>query len=165
MGEKHMLIRHAKAEDVPMLAEVEAACFPPAEAASEAAFRERVAAYGNHFWLMFEGRELIGFIDGMVTTVPDLWDEMYEDAALHDATGEWQMIFGLNTLPARRRQGYAARLIEALTEQARQERRRGVVLTCKEALLPYYEKFGFINEGISSSVHGNAVWYQMRLTF
>ena len=28
-----------------------------------------------------------------------------------------------------------------------------------------YEKFGFMNEGISESVHGGAVWYQMRLTF
>jgi hypothetical protein len=32
-------------------------------------------------------------------------------------------------------------------------------------MLDFYEKFGYRNEGISSSVHGDAVWYQMRLTF
>jgi hypothetical protein len=39
------------------------------------------------------------------------------------------------------------------------------VLTCKEAKLHYYAKFGFVNEGISSSEHGGAAWYQMRIRF
>ena len=39
------------------------------------------------------------FVDGFVTDTPDLTDEMYADASLHDAHGAWQMIFGVNTLP------------------------------------------------------------------
>jgi len=31
--------------------------------------------------------------------------------------------------------------------------------------MDYYAKFGFVNEGVSNSVHGGVVWYQMRLTF
>ncbi len=31
-------------------------------------------------------------------------------------------------------------------------------------LLPFYAKFGFVDEGVSASVHGNVVWHQMRLT-
>ena len=38
--------------------------------------------------------------------------------------------------------------------------RKGLVLTCKEALLPFYSEFGFQNEGVSQSVHGGAVWYE-----
>ena len=34
----------------------------------------------------------------------------------------------------------------------------------KDKLITYYSKFGFVNEGISESVHGNVTWYQMRLT-
>ena len=34
-----------------------------------------------------------------------------------------------------------------------------------EALVHYYAKFGFVNEGISGSTHGGVVWYQMRLKF
>ena len=41
------------------------------------------------------------------------------------------MIFGVNTLPDYRRRGYAARLIEALIADAKEQGRRGVVLTCK----------------------------------
>ena len=56
------------------------------------------------------------------------------------------------------------RLRRAISD-ARQQGRRGLVLTCKDRLLAYYAKFGFVNEGVSVSTHGGVVWYQMRLTF
>ena len=49
--------------------------------------------------------------------------------------------------------------------QARAQGRKGVVLTCKDRLVHYYAKFGFVNEGVSQSTHGDVVWYQMRVTF
>ena len=52
-----------------------------------------------------------------------------------------------------------------LDEDARKQGRKGLVLTCKEKLIAYYAKFGFENEGISESVHGNVTWYQMRYEF
>ena len=73
------------------------------------------------------------------------------------------MIFGLTTIPAYRRQGGAAMLLNAIAEDARRQGRSGVVLTCKEQLLHYYARFGYVNEGVSQSVHGGVVWYQMRL--
>ena len=48
-----MTIRYAVTADVPALSAVEAECFPPAEVATAAEFAERVAYYGNHFWLMY----------------------------------------------------------------------------------------------------------------
>ena len=62
-----MIIRHATTADIAVLAAVEAACFPPAEAATESAFMERVRYSGNHFWLLFDGDRLISFVDGFVT--------------------------------------------------------------------------------------------------
>ena len=50
-----MLIRTAKIEDLQQIAEVEAACFPPAEAATEDEFIQRLEYYKEHFWLMFDG--------------------------------------------------------------------------------------------------------------
>lgn len=161
-----MVIRTASIEDVEKIAIVEAACFPKAEAATKEQFAERVASYGNHFWLMFEGEKLIAFVDGFVTDEKDLRDEMYEDAELHNENGAWQMIFGVNTLPEYRRRGLAGQLLEQAISDAKKQGRKGLVLTCKDALLPYYAKFGFVNEGVSDySIHGNVVWNQMRLTF
>ncbi len=48
---------------------------------------------------------------------------------------------------------------------AKKQGRKGLVLTCKDKLIAYYAGFGFVNEGVSGSVHGNVVWNQMRLTF
>ena len=160
-----MEITTAALADLDALADIEAACFPAAEAAAREEIEERLRVYAAHFYIAREKGAAIGFIDGMVTDEKDLLDELYADAARHDEKGAWQMIFGLNTLPAYRRRGVAAALIEAMCAAARAQGRRGVVLTCKEHLLPYYAKFGFCDEGLSVSTHGGAVWHQMRLTF
>lgn len=161
-----MDIRYATIEDIKAITAVETECFPPAEAATEKEFIERVRYYGNHFWLMFEQEKLIAFVDGFVTDEPDLTDEMYENASMHNENGAWQMIFGVNTLPTYRKYGYAGKLIRRAIEDAKQQGRKGLVLTCKDKLVPYYAKFGFQDEGMTDkSTHGNVVWHQMRLTF
>lgn len=161
-----MNIRTAKFNDLEQISEVEAQCFPAAEAATKEEFADRLHYYGDHFWLMFDHEKLIAFVDGFVTDEPDLYDEMYEKASLHNPHGAWQMIFGVNTLPSYRCQGYAGQLIQYAIDTARKQHRKGLVLTCKDRLVSYYSKFGFTDEGISEkSVHGNAVWHQMRLTF
>lgn len=161
-----MRIRAATMKDLPAVAAVEAACFPAAEAAGEADFAARLQVYPDHFWLMEdEDGTLVSFINGLVTDEPVLRDEMYEDASMHNEKGAWQMIFGVNTLPAYRRQGLAAQVMERVIADARAQGRRGCVLTCKDRLIHYYEKLGFQNEGVSQSVHGGVVWYDMRLTF
>ena len=160
-----MEITTATLADLDALAAIEAACFPAAEAAAREEIEERLRVYAAHFYIAREKGAAIGFIDGMVTDEKDLLDELYADAARHDENGAWQMIFGLNTLPEYRRRGVAAALIETLCAAARAQGRRGVVLTCKEHLLPYYAKFGFCDEGLSVSTHGGAVWHQMRRTF
>jgi len=160
-----MLIRNAEIKDLSELAEIEKRCFPAAEAAKEEDFRKRLEVYPDHFWVMELDGKIIAFIDGMTTDEPDLRDEMFEDASLHDPDGKWQMIFGLNTLPEHREKGYAGMLIKRLLEDAEKQGRAGAVLTCKEHLADYYASFGFVNEGISGSEHGGVRWYQMRLSF
>ena len=159
-----MQIRTATIDDLTAIAQVEAACFPPAEAATADEFKERLDHYANHFWLMFDNDKLIAFVDGFCTDNPNLTDEMYAKADMHNESGAWQMIFGVNTLPEYRNKGYAAELINQAIKDATKQGREGLVLTCKDKLIPYYSKFGFVNEGISESVHGNVTWYQMRLS-
>ena len=161
-----MKITYAEEKDTAAIAAAEAACFPPAEAATEQEFVERIKYYGNHFWLLYDADKLIAFVDGFVTDEPDLTDTMYENACMHNENGAWQMIFGVNTLPEYRKRGYACELIRRAIADARQQGRKGLVLTCKERLIAYYAKFGFVDEGVSEkSTHGNVQWHQMRLTF
>ena len=160
-----MELRYAKPQDVKDIANLEAVCFPHAEAATPESIQDRVAAYPNHFLLLFDGGKLVSFVNGLVTDEPDLTDAMYEHADMHNEKGAWQMIFGVDTDPARRKQGLAGNVLEHFIDAARKEGRKGVVLTCKDRLVHYYAKFGFVDEGISGSTHGDVVWHQMRLTF
>ena len=161
-----MLIRTATIDDLEAVTAVETECFPVAEAATREEFEQRLQHYAGHFWLMFDGEKLIAFVDGLVTDEPDLSDKMYEKADMHDENGRWQMIFGVNTIPAYRRHGYAGKLIRRAIDDAKAQGRVGLVLTCKDKLVDYYAKFGFVNEGKSDkSRHGGVEWNQMRLTF
>ena len=160
-----MLIRKAIIDDLDLVTNIEATCFPPAEAASREAFAERLKYYAGQFLIAFDGDTPIGFIDGFVTDDEILTDEMFADASLHNPNGTWQMIFCLNTMTEYRNRGVGGKLIKAFIELAREENRKGVILTCKEEKIHYYAKFGFVNEGESESDHGGAKWYQMRIVF
>ena len=160
-----MKIRTATTADLAQIAQIEAVCFPAAEAATPESFARRLQHYPNHFWVLLDGSVMVGFVNGMVTDEPDLRDEMYDDASMHKENGAWQMIFGVDTIPAYRRRGCAGKLLSHVIQETRGQGRKGLVLTCKEPLLHYYGKFGFVNEGISQSTHGDVRWYQMRLTF
>lgn len=162
MGEGYV-IRQAALHDLDEISNLEKICFPEKEAASKADFFERLSVYASHFWLLEKDGHIISMVNGMVTDDKDLQDEMYHNAELHNEQGKWQMIFGVETHPEYENQGYAAILMNKMIEDAKSQGRRGVVLTCKKHLIHYYEKFGFENEGISGSEHGDVIWYQMRL--
>ncbi len=165
MGDGSMKIRTAQMADLKALTAVEAACFPAAEAATEEDFAARLRAYPRHFWLLEEDGEIVSFVNGMATDEETIRDEMFDHASLHREDGAWQAIFGVNTLPDYRRRGLAARLLRAAEQDARSAGRRGCILTCKAALLPWYESLGYRNQGMSRSVHGGAEWYDMTLEF
>ena len=163
--EENWSLRKGSMEDLFAVSYVEKECFPPLEAATEESFRERLQSYGNHFLLLYKGDQLISFVDGFCTKEENLTDLMYEDASLHDEEGSWQMIFGVNTVPAYQRRGIASKMLEEFIRMAKEEGREGLVLTCKKEKIPFYARLGFSLEGLSDSVHGNVEWYQMRLRF
>lgn len=157
------IIRKATLADLDILTEIEAACFPEAEAATRESIEQRLKHFADHFLIAEADGKALGFINGCVTDELTIRDVMFEDASLHNPEGRFQSIFGLDVLPDYRQQGIAAALMEALIDQAKEEKRAGLILTCKDRLIHYYNKFGYKNQGISGSTHGGAVWYDMLL--
>lgn len=160
-----MFIRHAKIEDLDKISDIEKISYPAAEGGSKESIRKRIEVFPNHFWLLENENKIVGFINGLVTNIPDLTDEMYDNTEMHNESGKWQMLFSVVTAPQHRGHGYAGMLMKQVIADARAQNRRGIVLTCKKPLIPFYAKFGFQNEGVSKSAHGGALWYQMRLVF
>lgn len=158
-----MMIRHARPSDVDALARIEAASYPAAEGASRNSIARRIAVFPECFWILEEDGEILAFINGMATDAPHLTDEMYDRPELHTPGGSRLMLFSVVTAPGRRNKGYAGMLMRRVIADSRGCRRE-IVLTCKEQLLGFYSRFGYENEGHSTSTHGDARWYQMRLT-
>ena len=162
-----IIIRFANEIDLDSIIKIESICFPKEEAASESSFRERFKVFPENFLVaeIKNDKKIIGFINGCTTDKPDLPDILYEKASLHNKNGDYQTVFGIDTLPDYRRQGVGEHLMKSLINITKNRGKKGIVLTCKDYLIHYYEKFGYKNKGVSKSCHGGAKWNDMLLLF
>ena len=160
-----MKIRQANKNDLKEIVKIEKICFPKAEAASEKDIDERFEVFGENFLVAEKDNKIIGFINGCTTDEPNLPDELYSNAKLHKPNGDYQTLFGLDVLPEYRRQGVAGKLLRSLIDLAKKRGKKGMVLTCKDHLINFYESNGFEFQGVSKSCHGGAKWNDMLLIF
>lgn len=154
-------IRKAEMADLGSIIEVENLCFPKEETATEEAFLYRIQAFEESFYVAVHDDVIVGLINGAITKLSSICDELYEADGGHDPKGTNQTIFGLAVHSHFQKQGIAAQLMEHLIQVSRATGRKKMILTCKDHLIHYYEKFGYENKGVSASTHGGAVWYDM----
>ena len=160
-----MQIRLANENDIEAMIQIEQIGFPPAEAAKEEDIRERFRVFPENFIVAEKDGKVIGFVNGCTTNQPELPDELYHDVSLHKPDGTYRTLFGLNVFPEYRREGIAALLVNELIRLSKERGRKGIVLTCKDHLVHYYERLGFEHQGVSASVHGGSKWNDMLLIF
>lgn len=154
-------IRNAKIEDLEELLAIENLCFLKAEAATKESFEERIKVIPDSFLVAEKDGELIGLVNGPVINTPFISDDLFSEIKENPATGGHQSILGLAVAPNFQKRGVASKLLTHLENEARANKRETITLTCKENLIKFYENHGFVNEGVSSSNHGGAVWYNL----
>lgn len=165
MNTNEIVIRRAIADDINSIAEIEDKCFPAAEAASIKSFVERFIVFPECFFVAEINGKVIGHINGCVTDSPNLPDALYHNATLHQPNGAWQTVFGIAVLPSYQHQGIGSKLMEHFKADAKRRNKKGIILTCKDEKIGFYESLGFQFRGVSESSHGNARWNDMVLTF
>ena len=158
-----ILILKALPEDLSRLSAVEAACFPPEEAAAPEVIRQRLTAFPDSFFAAEENGRIIGLVNGCVSDLPRIQDRLFEDVSLHQPDGRNQMVFSLAVDPEFQGRGVGGQLLNRLIAESRNSGRRAVILTCKPEKIGYYQRFGFRDFGVSASVHGGVVWHDMIL--
>ena len=156
-------IEQAKAEDLKDIANIEAICFPQTEACGYEEFVKRYEVFGENFLVVRKDDQIVGFINGNETSQRYLPDCFYSDASLHDPKGIYMTVFGIDVLPTYHHQGIASMLMHAYIDLARKKGKEGIILTCKDRLLPFYESFGYKKLQDSLSSHGGAKWNDMFL--
>lgn len=162
---KKIFIRNATIDDLDIIYNIEAECFPKEEAATYNAFKERLYTFPESFFVAELDKNIIGFINGCSTDKPELPDELYHDSSMHKPDGDYQTVFGLDILPNYQHNGYASDLMKHLIKISKKRNKKGIILTCKDHLIEFYESFGYKHLGVSNSTHGNAKWNDMLLEF
>ena len=154
-------IRNVKMEDLPELVIIEHRCFAKEEAATKEAFEKRIQLIPDSFFVAEEAGMIIGLVNGPVIKTAFITDDLFSDIQGNPASGGHQSILGLAVSPHFQKQGVASALLTHLEEEARMKKRETITLTCKENLIRFYENFGYLNSGVSSSEHGGVIWYNM----
>jgi len=154
-------IRNVKLEDLPELVTIENLCFTKEEAATQEAFEKRIQLISDSFYVAEVNDTVVGLINGPVIEQPEITDDLFSAIKQNPTTGGYQSILGVAVSPEYQKQGIASALLVHLERAAAVCKRKTVTLTCKEVLIGYYEKQGYNNDGVSNSVHGGELWYNM----
>ena len=165
MSTNELVIRPALADDVTKVAYIEEKCFPKSEAATLKSFLERFMAFPECFLVAEIDGMVVGYINGCVTSYDKLIDALYHNSSLHEPDGPWQTVFGIAVIPVHQHQGIARALMEHFKENAKNRGKKGILLTCKDEKIGFYESLGFTYDGVSASSHGGARWNDMILKF
>lgn len=159
--DKNIKIRQVQLQDLDSITRLESIGFPEAEAATKESFAYRIKTFPESFYIAEYDHEIIGLINGCVTDSNVICDDLYEANGGHNPNGKNQTVFGLVVHPSYQRQGIAEKLMKHFIKISKEAGREKMVLTCKEHLIDYYERFGYVNQGVSQSTHGGTVWYDM----
>ncbi|WP_086350153.1 GNAT family N-acetyltransferase [Candidatus Enterococcus clewellii] len=156
--------RRPVATDLNRIIEIENMGFSQEEAASSEAMLERIKKIPDSFILAISGENtIIGYAVGPVIPERYLYDELFETTIKNPETGGYQSVLSLVVDPLYQNLGVASRLLTKLAEESEKYERVGITLTCLASLIPFYEKNGYKNEGISDSQHAGETWYNMVL--
>ena len=144
---------------------IEKICFPPNEACSEEAMRERVLKVPDLFLVAVDKEKdlIAGFLNGIATNEAVFSDDFFTDASLNDPEGKNIMLLGLDVLPEYRHRGLAAEIVKIYAAREAARGRKRLILTCLEDKIKMYEGMGFEDLGISNSVWGGESWHDMDL--
>lgn len=76
----------------------------------------------------------------------------------------FQGMLGLDVLPEYRGHGLGRELVYQYLRRESENCRKEVFLTCLQAKVKMYKKFGFVDRGIANSTWGGEEWHEMSYT-
>ncbi|MCG7339500.1 GNAT family N-acetyltransferase [Staphylococcus sp. ACRSN] len=155
--------RNVKNSDLNDLLIIENNGFTPDEAATKNALIDRINTINDTF-IVAEAEnngEIAGYINGPVINQMYITDDLFENIDKNRTEGGYIAVLGLVVSESHRNQGLAGKLLNQLDLIAKKNKRLGVTLTCKATLIAFYEKYGYINHGLSESTHGGQEWFNL----
>ncbi|UUX33375.1 GNAT family N-acetyltransferase [Fundicoccus culcitae] len=154
--------REAELKDLDRIMEIEQAGFTADEAASRSAMEERIALIPDTFVVAVNADgAILGYAVGPVVEQRYLFDELFEKIEANPVSGGFVSLLSVAVAPEFAGAGVASGLLGEVERRARLAGREGITLTCLADLIGFYEKNGYVNEGVSASEHAGEVWYNL----
>lgn len=135
--------------------------FTPDEAATRTSMAERINRISDTFIVAVQNQRVLGYIVGPASDERYLSDSLYEHLDANKPTDRYQTVLSLAVAKDARGQGLGSKLLAELARVAHAQHRKAITLTCLSKLVPFYERNGYVNEGVSASVHAGETWYNM----
>ena len=158
-----MKIRQARVSDLDRILEIELENFSLEEAIPRSVFEAHLREIQTSFLVAEKEGRILGYIEGPVVPDRHLQDQSFTEEVedYSHRSGGYISVTCLSIAKEAQALGVGKRLLTALKEVAVEQEREGINLTCHDYLIPYYEKHGFVNEGISQSNFAGETWYDM----
>jgi len=163
MNKENYEFRNINMNEIEQAIAIEQICFPPNEACSPKAMRERAEKASELFLVAIDSKtgRLSGFLNGLSTDEEKFRDEFYTNSNLYNIKGENIMLLGLDVLPEYRGKGLARELVNQYINREHEKGRKRLVLTCSDSKVEMYKKMGFTERGLADSTWGGEEWHEM----
>lgn len=131
------------------------------QAGTPAVIQERIAKQNDTFLVARDDQRVVGVIIGAVSKDEFIHDEEYQRVAENEKTGGNQLVLGIAQAANHSDQELSNKLLAALEKVARAASRETMSLLALEKDIPFYEKNGFQQAGVSDVKQGGNTWYNM----
>ncbi|MBS5354976.1 MAG: GNAT family N-acetyltransferase [Streptococcus parasanguinis] len=157
-----LTIRQACLDDLDAIERIEQENFSAEEAIAREILRDHIEAIRSTFLVAESKGQILGYLEGPVRPERYLIDSSFSEVEdLSHIEKGFISITSLSIAKEAQGLGVGRLLLEAMKEIAIKDDRQGINLTCHDYLIPYYEKHGFTNEGLSDSQYAGEVWYNL----
>lgn len=158
------MIHYVPAEptDLTEIMTIENQGFSDAEAATSASMAERIKEIADTFIVAKNDHDrILGYIVGPASDQRYITDDLFEHIHPNREHDKYQTVLSLAVDDDAQHQGIASQLLTELAKVSQTQKRQAITLTCLEHLVPFYERNGYKNEGISASAHAGETWYNL----
>ena len=143
-------IRQAELQDLDAIERIELENFSEEEAIAREILKDHIEKIQTTFLVAECQGQILGYLEGPVRPERYLIDSSFSEVEdLSHLEQGFISITSLSIAKEAQALGVGKRLLTALKEVALEHEREGINLTCHDYLIPYYEKHGFVNEGVS----------------
>ncbi|GAT17755.1 GNAT family N-acetyltransferase [Secundilactobacillus silagei] len=151
----------AKPNQLSAIMTIENQGFTPDEAATKPSMAERIDRISDTFIVASQDQQVLGYVVGPASDERYLSDDLYAHLTANKPSDRYQTVLSLAVAKSARDQHIGSQLLAELAQVAHAQNRTAITLTCLKKLVPFYERNGYVNEGVSDSAHAGETWYNM----